>query len=81
MEGQSDHDGELLWASTSGVQPVTDALFPEESLLLGIRRVKDIGDLQGLKVAYLPKEAENCQPGSLFQIRNRAPASNHSPPE
>jgi hypothetical protein len=42
-----------------------DTLFTVESLLLGIIQVKDIGDLQGLKVAYLPKEADNCLPGSL----------------
>lgn len=58
-----------------------DTLFTVESLLLGSIQVKDIGDLQALKAAHPPKEAENCQPGSLFQTRNRPSASNHNPPE
>lgn len=43
-----------------------DTLFTVESLLLGIIQVKDIGDLQGLKVAYLPKEADSCLPAPML---------------
>jgi hypothetical protein len=39
-----------------------DTLFTVESLLLGIIQAKDIGDLQALKVAYLPKESIIARP-------------------